>query len=373
MPDFIPVSNPKANYLAHKEEIDDAIARVLGSGWYILGEEVEAFEEEFAAYIGTRYCIAVGNGTDALQIALTAAGVGVGDEVVTTDLTASATGAAILATGATLQTVQVKRNSCQMWPSDIGRAVNDSTMAVVPVHLYGFACDMPEIEREARSEQLLIVEDCAQAHGAISSGIKAGSWGELAAFSFYPTKNLGALGDGGAVVTSSQYYAQEARRLREYGWSAKHLSGKQGQNSRLDTLQAAVLRVKLCYLEQENHRRRQIAQRYYDGLSGIGPTFVAPYALSNDLSVYHQFVVYVDERQKFRAFLAERNIQTLIHYPFPLHEQPAFKGCMSQFTLETRNSVSDICRQVVSLPMYPELTNDQVDRVIMAVKAFYSD
>src|ERR1700683_1484487 len=268
-------NNPKANYLAHETEIRQAIERVLESGWYILGQEVTAFEKEFAAFLGAHHAVGVGSGTDAITIALRACGIGPGDSVITVSHTAVATVAAIELTGACAVLVDIDPETYTMDVQSLDETIHESisaglrVKAIVPVHLYGHPADMPSIMEIASRHGLRIIEDCAQCHGAIINGKMTGTWGDAAAFSFYPTKTLGALGDGGAVVTNDPERAGRAKLLREYGWKNRYVSDCPGLNSRLDELQAAILRVKLKYLSVENERRRELARLYQDLLSGL--------------------------------------------------------------------------------------------------------
>jgi len=365
----IPQTDPKANYLAHKEEIDGAIARVRERGWYIMGQEVAAFEEEFAAYIGVRHAIGVANGTDALQLALCACGVGPGDVVFTVSHTAVATVAAIELTGATPALVDIDPITYTMDSNQLEEVVRFAfhgtssaigrPKAVIPVHLYGHAADMPAILDIARRYDLYVIEDCAQAHGATLRGRKVGTWGHLAAFSFYPTKNLGALGDGGMVVTDDIQLAKKVRSLREYGWQERYVSYIPGLNSRLDELQAAILRVKLRYLDQENSRRRTLAEEYRTLLAEAELTL--PETKPDVEHVYHQYVIRTQERDALKAYLREKGIGTLIHYPVPIHLQPAYVGRFVKGRRLPRTEA--IAKEILSLPMYPELTVDQVQTV----------
>lgn len=357
----IPQTSPLASYRAHKEEIDAAIARVLDSGWYILGKEVDAFEQAFAAYLGVQHAIGVGNGTDALELALRACGVGPGDVVYTVSHTAVATVAAIGRCGATPAFVDIEPDTYTMDPQSLTQALERGApgrpAAIVPVHLYGHPADMEAITAIARRNGLRVVEDCAQAHGAAIDGQKVGAWGDLAAFSFYPTKNLGALGDGGAVVSNDAELAEHVRLLREYGWRERYVSAVQGYNSRLDEIQAAVLRVKLRYLDADNAKRRAIAARY-DALLADGPLRL-PVVRPGATHVYHQYVVRTTARDELRAHLQARGIGTLVHYPVPVHRQPIYMAHLPAGE-SLRHSVR-AAATVLSLPMYAELESQQAD------------
>ncbi|HKE04401.1 MAG TPA: DegT/DnrJ/EryC1/StrS family aminotransferase, partial [Blastocatellia bacterium] len=325
-------SDPKANYLAHKREIDEAIQQTLDGGWYILGRQVSDFESEFAGYLGAKHCVGVANGTDALHLALRATGVGAGDAVITVAHTAVATVAAIEMTGAIPLLVDIDPATFTISPEWVEDAIKSHCdqlhiKAIMPVHLYGHPADMRAICDTARRYDLKVVEDCAQAHGATihsMGGLKVGVFGDAAAFSFYPTKNLGALGDGGAVVTNDPEVAGRVRLSREYGWRERYVSDQPGFNSRLDELQAAVLRVKLKYLDEENARRREIAG-IYDGQLAT-TSLRLPESPSGVESVYHQYVARCDERDGLREHLREQGVGTLIHYPVPIHSQPAYQN-----------------------------------------------
>jgi len=361
----IPQTDPKANYLAHKEEIDAAIARVLEGGWYILGEEVRAFEREFAEWLGVGAAIGVGSGTDALHVALRAVGIGEGEGVITVSHTAVATVAAIELAGGVPVLVDVDPISYTLDPAMIEPAIAMAAergivvKAVVPVHIYGHPAEMPAIVEIARRHDLRVVEDCAQAHGAELSGRRSGTWGDIAAFSFYPTKNLGALGDGGAVATGDPELADRVRLLREYGWSERYVSSIAGMNSRLDELQAAPLRVKLRYLDRENERRRAIAAIYDAELHDAG--VILPAHGDDILHAFHQYVIRSPRRDELRLAMREQGIGTLIHYPVPVHQQPAYAG--RALTCGDLLHTERLAGEIVSLPIYPELRDEQAREV----------
>jgi dTDP-4-amino-4,6-dideoxygalactose transaminase len=362
---LIPCANPKAQYLAHKQEIDDAVRRVLESGWYILGDEVRAFEEEFAAYLGVTRCIGVGSGTEALHLALVACGIGYGDEVATVSHTAVATVAAIELAGAKPVFVDIDPVTYNMDPNLLEKGITLKTKAVIPVHLYGYPAPLEEILAIARAYGLLVIEDCAQAHGAIYQGKRVGSFGDMACFSFYPTKNLGALGDGGAVVTNSSELAEKVRLLREYGWAERYISHSSGWNSRLDEIQAAILRVKLKHLDLDNSRRIKLAKLYSEGLFETDITL--PMLQKDAAPVYHLYVIRVKDRGSMQAYFHSKDIGSAVHYPVPVHLQPAYG----------KNSVSlpnseIAAREVLSLPMYPELAERQVQFVIDSIREHLS-
>ena len=358
--------DPKANYLAHKAEIDAAISGVLDGGWYILGREVEAFEKEFTASLGLTHAVGVANGTDAIQLALRACGVGPGDGVITVSHTAVATVAAVELVGALPILVDIDPATytidCDALEHALRREWGIPLKAVIAVHLYGQPADMPRICQIAQRHGIIVIEDCAQAHGASLLGRPIGTWGQAATFSFYPTKNLGALGDGGAVVTNDARLAERMRVLREYGWRDRYVSDEPGMNSRLDEMQAAILRVKLRYLGCENERRIQIASTYHSALNDTGLTL--PVCMPDAVHVYHQYVVRSTERLALRNRLGEEGVGTLIHYPVPVHLQPAYRGRVRHLVMDR---TEEAARQVLSLPMYPELNLDQVYTVAQTI------
>lgn len=354
----IPQTDLKAAYLAHQTEIDAAIHRVLHSGWYILGQEVEAFEQAFADYLGVQYVIGVANGTEALEIALRACGIGSGDAVITVSHTAVATVAAIELVGATPILIDIDPATLTMDLNQLEEHLQTRPQrkirAVIPVHLYGHPVDMSAVMGLAAHYGVDVIEDCAQSHGALFEGRKTGSWGHLAAFSFYPTKNLGALGDGGAVATNHRELAEKIKSLREYGWKQRYVSQIPGMNSRLDTLQAAILSVKLSTLDSDNQRRQSIAQAYDTLLSSS--SLQLPQQRGTVTHVYHQYVVRHPHREHLREFLKTHGIGTLVHYPIPIHQQPAYQGRVTASLPQTEK----ICREIISLPIYPHLTDAQV-------------
>jgi dTDP-4-amino-4,6-dideoxygalactose transaminase len=354
-------ADPKSGFLAHAEEIRSAIEGVLASGFYILGPQVSAFEREFAGYHGESGVEAVGvaNGTDALELALRAVGVEAGDTVATVANTVSATAAAIQQIGAYPLFVEIDPETMLMSPEalDAAASAQGATIkAIVPVHLYGFPADMPALTKIARRVGAKVVEDCAQCHGASRGGRKAGLFGDAAAFSFYPTKNLGAIGDGGAVLTLDGVLAERVRLLRQYGWRQRYVSDLPGRNSRLDEIQAAILRVKLRYLDAENGVRAILAQRYLERLRDA--PLRLPSVSRDAIPVWHQFVIRVREREILRDHLAAGGIQCGVLYPTPLYRQPAYAlpGVSLQNTERT-------CAEVLCLPLHPGLDAADVDRV----------
>jgi dTDP-4-amino-4,6-dideoxygalactose transaminase len=372
-PQTIPQTDPRAGYLARRKAIDAAIARVLEGGIYIFGEEVEAFERRFAEFIGVAHAVGVASGTDAIELALRACGIGAGDLVFTVSHTAVATVAAIERAGATPVLIDVEPGTYTMAPHELSRMLQTTPQgrpaAVLPVHIYGQSADLASLAEIAHAHNLRLIEDCAQSHGALYRGKPTGSFGDLACFSFYPTKNLGAIGDGGMVVTEDAALATTLRELREYGWRERYISARNGINSRLDAIQAAVLGVKLGFLPLDNTHRQVIADRYDAGLAGLGLAVPARHAEASH--VFHQYVIRVAERDGLRAHLRAAGINTGIHYPVPVHQQPAYSGrfaCGPSGLGVTERAAA----QILSLPIYPQLSVDATDRVVAEIRAFLS-
>jgi dTDP-4-amino-4,6-dideoxygalactose transaminase len=362
----VPQANPGAGYHALRHEIDAAVARVLQSGWYILGQEVRAFEAAFAAWLGTGAAVGCGNGTDALALALRALGVGPGTSVVTVSHTAVATVAAIEMAGATPLLIDVEPDHYTMDPSELAAVLTHPPAgvppirAVIPVHLYGQPAALEAIAAACHHHAVPVVEDCAQAHGATIAGRKVGTFTEAATFSFYPTKNLGALGDGGMVTTQDAKLAADIAALRQYGWRTHYISDAVGVNSRLDELQAAVLRVKLGHLDAQNARRQTIAGMYDAALQGTSLT--PPTRRDGVGHVFHLYVLRTRDRPAVQQRLREAGIGTGIHYPSPVHLQPAYRGRLALGPSHCR-ATEIAAGQVLSLPIYPELTDGQVAQV----------
>jgi dTDP-3-amino-3,4,6-trideoxy-alpha-D-glucose transaminase len=346
-----------------RADIEAAIRRVIDRGWFVLGPEVEAFEAEFAAASGAAHAVGVNTGTDALMLALRVLDIGPGDEVITAPLTAAYTALAIRMAGATPVFADLDPLRCTVAPAAVEAAITSRTRAILPVHLYGQAADMPAIAAIAARHRLAVVEDCAQAHLATAEGRPVGTIGTLGAFSFYPTKNLGALGDGGAVVTSDAALAARLRRLRNGGQTDRYHHVEAGVNSRLDELQAAILRTRLPRLAGWTARRRAIAARYRAALADA-PVRVLPER--DPGHVYHLFTVQSEERDRLQASLAADGIGTLVHYPIPVHRQPAFADLPA-----TDCPVADaVASRVVSLPLHPALIDAEVDEVAASVLKF---
>ena len=353
----IPQADPRRRFLARRQEIEGAIARVLERGTFILGPEVAAFEAEFAALAGARHAIAVASGTDALRLALMALGVKPGDEVITVAMTFAATALAIEAVGARPVFVDVDPATRCMDPDALAAAIGPATAAIIPVHLHGHPAPMPAMGAIAARHGLAVIEDCAQAHGARLDGRHVGTFGQAAAFSFYPTKNLGALGDAGAVVTDDPALAARLARLRHYGFDAHDRCIETGTNARFDELQAAILRVLLPDLEALNAQRRTLAAQYrarLEGAVGLPP--------NGDGSVYHHFAVTIEARDAVRARLATRHkIGSGIHYALGLHQHPHFANGMTLPVTER------LARQLLSLPIQPEVATGQTGRIADAL------
>ncbi len=348
-------------YSERKPEIDSAITRVLDSGWYIGGEEVEAFETEWAAYCSAKYAVGVGNGLDALYLALKAMGVGERDEVIVPSNTYIATWLAVSQCGATPVPVEPIEATYNIDPERIEAAITPRTRVILPVHLYGQPADLEPVLAIARKHGLLVLEDAAQAHGARYQGKRIGAHGDAIAWSFYPGKNLGALGDGGAVTTDNPDIADRIRILGNYGSREKYVNEVKGVNSRLDPIQAAILRVKLACLDDWNQRRNIVARLYSEGISHSG--IIKPKVMDFGESAWHLYVIRHRQRDRLQQALAEVGIGTVIHYPIPPYEQSAY----AEDAFETLDTASQLAREVLSLPMGPHLSNEQVEYVITQV------
>jgi len=363
---MIPIVDLRKQYESIKGEIDGAISEVVESCQFILGPKVEAFEADFAAYCQSRYALGVNSGTSALHMALLAAGVEAGDEVITVSYTFAATAAAICYTGAKPVFVDIDPLNCTIDPAKVEAAITPKTKAIMPVHLYGSCADMDPILDIARQHNLIVIEDAAQAHGAEYKGRRAGSLGQLACFSFYPGKNLGAYGEGGAVVTSDEQYVEPLRQLRDQGQSEKYYHAMIGYNYRMDAIQGAVLGVKLKYLDQWNAARREHAAVYSRKLAGSGLRLIEE--LPDTTPVHHIFPLFTAERDALREHLLKAGISTGLHYPIPAHLQPAYRhlGYQEGDLPETERA----CKEVLSLPIYPELTREAVSSIIDSVQEF---
>lgn len=346
-------------------EMDAAVKRVLDSGWYLLGKECEAFEHEFAEYCGVKHCISCANGLDALKLIVKAYGIGSGDEVIAPANTYIASLIAISANGATPVLVEPDLETCLINPDLIEKKITSRTKAIMVVHLYGRAMEMAKVWELAKKHSLKVIEDCAQAHGAISDGKRVGDLGDAAGFSFYPGKNLGCFGDGGAVTTNDDELAKKIRALRNYGSDVKYHFPYRGTNSRLDEVQAAWLRVKLPHLDKDNARRVQIAERYFSEI--VNKNISLPMRdVTNASDVFHVFYVFCNRRAEFQKYLTEKGVQTVIHYPIPPHKQPAYTE-WHDYKLPVTEKIHD---EIISLPISPVMTDEDVAEVIRVANLF---
>ena len=350
-------------YKILKNEMDEAYKRVMESGKYILGSEVLNFEKEFASYCHSKFCIGVGNGLDAIHLSLLAMGIGKGDEVIVPSNTYIATWLAVSHTGATPVPVEPLFNTYNLDPDLIEGAISTKTKAIIPVHLYGQPADMDPINELAQENNLKVIDDAAQAHGALYKGKKVGSLADITAFSFYPTKNLGAIGDGGAITTNNEDLAEKLRILRNYGESKKYVNNIIGYNSRLDELQAAFLRVKLGHLDEMNRKKISIALKYLKEISNDDVNL--PSVMNNVVHVWHQFVIKTKLRDNLKQFMYENGINTLIHYPIPPHMQDAYKSLgLGRGRFKISENLSN---QIISLPIHWTLENNEVEYIISAI------
>lgn len=349
------------------KKLGKVFKRVLHSGWYILGKEVESFEKEFAEFLNAKFCIGTGNGLEALQISLMAAGVGKGDEVITTPISAVATTLAILATGAAPVFVDTDELGL-MDVNLIEKAITKKTKAILPVHLYGNPVKLDQFLAICKKHNLILIEDACQAHGSTNMGKKLGTFGLFGCFSFYPTKNLGALGDGGAIVTNDAKLGEVCREIRDYGQSGKYVHSRYGLNSRLDELQAAILREKLRHLNKFNQKRRMVAKWYMSGLKNLNQVKLV-ISDNPDDSCFHQFVIRVKKRDKLQKHLASKGIQTLIHYPITIPDQPFLKGKIKANIPKARL----FSEEVLSLPCHPFITKKEVDYITSGIKSFFKN
>ncbi len=362
---MIPVSSPARDMAFYREEIDSAIRKVLDRGSFILGDEVAGFENAFANYLSVGYAIGVASGTDALFLSLKEAGIGRGDEVIVPALTAAPTAVAVIMAGARPVFADVDDATLTISIESVKSLLGNSTRVVIPVHLYGNPADMEGLCEFAESLGIFLIEDACQAHGAEYGGRKVGTFGRTGCFSFYPTKNLGALGDGGMVVTRDEMRAERLRMMRDYGRRERDKFEAHGVNSRLDEIQAAVLRVRLGHLEENNRRRRELAERYREELKDTG--ILLQEELQGARSVNHLFVVRVKNRDLFRRHCRERGIETDVHYPLAVCDQPAFREYSEKSDVRVARKV---VKEIVTIPMFPALTDNEVEKVITAVRDF---
>lgn len=348
----------------YSEEIKKAMEKVLNSGWYILGEEVTKFEKDFAKYCGVRHCIGVANGLDALTLIIKAYGIGEGDEVIVPSNTYIASILAISANGATPVLVEPSFQTYNIDPNKIEEKITKKTKAILAVHLYGQSADMDPINAIAEKYNLKVIEDGAQAHGALYKNQKVGSIGDAAGFSFYPGKNLGALGDGGAITTNDDELANSLRAFRNYGSHRKYENIFKGVNSRLDELQAAILNVKLKYLDNDNEKRNKIASYYLENINN--PKISLPVVHESNKHVWHLFVLRTSNRGEFQEYLKENGVQTVIHYPIAPHKQQAY----SEWNDEVYPITEKIHDEVISIPISPVLTLEEASKVVKVINAF---
>ncbi|HET7144259.1 MAG TPA: DegT/DnrJ/EryC1/StrS family aminotransferase [Anaerolineales bacterium] len=363
----IPFLDMKKPYQEIKEELDAAYQRVMESGWYIMGKELEAFEDEFAAYCGARFCIGVGNGLEALHLILRAYGIGEGDEVIVPSNTYIATWLAVSQVGAIPVPVEPLENTYNLDPQRVQSALTARTRAILPVHLYGLLADMDPLLALADQYNLKVIEDSAQAQGARYKGRMSGSLGHASGFSFYPGKNLGALGDAGAVVTSDRQVAEKVRLLRNYGSKEKYYNDEKGYNSRLDEMQAAFLRVKLKHLDNWNMRRRKIASLYMKSMEGLHD-FILPASIDSTEPIWHIFPIRHPDRDGLQRYLKNNGVNTLIHYPVPPHLSGAYSDLGFQkgkFPIAEKIASSEL-----SLPMGPHLTLESAEYIIKAIQDY---
>ncbi len=360
-------SNPSEQFKSYQSEIEQAVTSVLRSNTYVLGEQVNLLEKEFAEFIGTEFAIGVANGTDAIEIALRALNIGHGDEVITVSHTAVATVAAIEAAGAKAVLVDIDPQFYTLNPNHLEKSLSKNTKAIIAVHLYGNAADLDPILSFCKVNKLFLIEDASQAHGAKYKDKRVGSIGDIGCFSCYPTKNLGAIGDAGLVTLNNPDLAKKVRMIREYGWQDRK-SMFPGRNSRLDELQAAILRIKIKYLDSDNQKRRDLAKFYYDHLSFL--PMILPKISTNVEPVFHLFVIQVEKRQSLLNFLELKGIMAGIHYPLAIHQHPAYEG---QISIAKDMSVTEsIVKKIISLPMYPELPISDANKIVSVLMKFYN-
>ena len=360
-------ANPSEQFKSYQLEIENAAISVMRSNRFILGKEVEELELEFADYIGSNHAIGVANGTDAIELALRALDIGIGDEVITVSHTAVATVAAIECTGAKPVLVDIDPKSYTLNPLQLEECFTKKTKAIIAVHLYGNSADLDLIIEFCNTHKIFLIEDSSQAHGAKYNGKRLGSFGDFGCFSCYPTKNLGAIGDAGFLTTNSVSLANKVRMLREYGWENR-MSIFSGRNSRLDEIQAAILRIKLKYLDLDNQKRRNLAKFYFDNLSPL--PIILPKIRSNVESVFHLFVIQAENRHLLLDFLKNEGIIAGIHYPLAIHQHPAYKDRI--MTIKDLSNTENLVKKIISLPIYPELSNTDAEIIVRTLKRFYS-
>jgi dTDP-4-amino-4,6-dideoxygalactose transaminase len=367
---MIPFSDPSASYLAHKREIDDAMQRVLDSGWFVLGKEVDTFEKEFAAFHGENFhAVGVANGTDAIALCLRSLGLGSGDEVITPSHTAVATVAGIEQAGCTPVFADIDPKIRCIEPRSIEKRISSKTRAIMPVHIYGQPTEMDRISEIAQDYNLAVIEDCSQAHGAEINGQKVGTFADISAYSCYPTKNLGGTGDGGVILCRSKQFAEKLKSLRQYGWNEERESITPGFNSRLDELQAAILRVKLLHLVEDNAKRRAIALRYNAAFKDLPVTL--PALSEKEIHAMHLYVIEYDRRNELMEYLRSHQIGASLHYPLAVHQNPAYKNRIRGG--DNLPVTDQFYQRNLTLPMYPELSYDAVEHIISTVQNWFRE
>ena len=365
---MIPFCDPSASYKAHKLEIDQAIQRVLDSGWFVLGKEVENFEKEFAAFHGENiHAVGVANGTDAIALCLRSLGLGRNDQIITTSHTAVATVAGIEQAGCTPVFADIAPNTRCIDPKSIRERVGSNTRAIMPVHIYGQPAVMPNILEIAQTHNLAVVEDCSQAHGAEIDGQKVGTFADISAYSCYPTKNLGGTGDGGVILCRSKEFAEKIKSLRQYGWNEDRESLTNGFNSRLDELQAAILRVKLKHLADDNAKRRAIAQRYNTAFKDLPLTL--PALKETELHAMHLYVIECERRDELISYLRGKGVGASLHYPLAVHQHTAYKGRIHGH--EDLHVTEQFYKRHLTLPLYPELPDHLTEMIVSEVHNFF--
>jgi len=366
---MIPFSDPSASYQAHKNEIDHAIQRVLESGWFVLGKEVEAFEKEFAAFHGENFhAMGVANGTDAIALCLRGLGLGTGDEIITTSHTAVATVAGIEQAGCTPVFADIDPHTRCMDPNSIRARVCSFTKAIMPVHIYGQPAEMHKILEIAQTHNLAVIEDCSQAHGAEIDGQKVGTFADISAYSCYPTKNLGGTGDGGVILCRAKEFAEKIKSLRQYGWNEARESIIPGFNSRLDEIQAAILRVKLKYLPVSNKKRLNIANKYNETLGRL--PIKLPLLHENQLHAMHLYVIECDRRDELLSYLRAKGVGASLHYPLAVHQHAAYKSRVRGYN--DLQHTEQFYKKHLTLPMFPQLPDDCINLVIRTVNEFFN-
>jgi dTDP-4-amino-4,6-dideoxygalactose transaminase len=367
---MIPFGDPSASYQAHRSEIDLAIKRVLDSGWYVLGTEVDAFEKEFAAFHGENlHAVGVANGTDAIALCLRGLGLGMGDEVITPSHTAVATVAGIEQAGCTPVFADIDPHTRCIAPSSVRERVGSSTRAIMPVHIYGKPAEMHRILEIAKAHKLAVVEDCSQAHGGEINGQKVGTFADISAYSCYPTKNLGGTGDGGVILCRSKEFAEKIISIRQYGWNEARESIIPGFNSRLDELQAAILRVKLQHLADDNNKRREIALRYNSAFKDLPVTL--PALPETELHAMHLYVIEYDRRNALMEYLRSHQIGASLHYPLAVHQHAAYADRIRGG--DALPVTEQFYQRNLTLPMYPELSNEEIEHIISTVQNWFME